>query len=92
MENAVEACQRQLSENKTIFIAGQLQDGHLDFVIDNSFNEELKTMGGKHLSSKRDGFGLGISSVLEIVDRYNGIINLYVDKKTFHVEISLPLV
>ncbi len=90
LENAVEACQRQQTGDKKIFIAGRLQDGQLEFVVDNSFGGQLKTQNGKYLSSKRNGFGLGISSVLETVRRYNGIINLYADKQGFHAEFSLP--
>ena len=91
LENAVEACQRQQTGAKTIFIAGRAQDGQLEFVVDNSFREELKTRGGNFLSSKRSGFGLGVSSVLETVERYGGVINLYADDKGFHAEVSLPL-
>lgn len=91
LENAVEACQRQKSGDRIIFIAGRLQDGQLEFVVDNSFEGEVKTKGGKYLSSKRSGFGLGVSSVLETVERYNGVINLYADDKGFHAEVSLPL-
>jgi len=58
--------------------------------VDNSFDGELKTRGGNYLSSKRSGFGLGVSSVLETVERYNGVINLYADEKGFHAELSLP--
>lgn len=91
LENAVEACQRQQDGDKTIFIAGRLQDGQLEFVVDNSFYGELKTRGGQYLSSKRNGFGIGISSVLETVERYEGVINLYADDKGFHAEVSLPI-
>nr|WP_314464377.1 GHKL domain-containing protein [uncultured Clostridium sp.] len=38
-----------------------------------------------------NGFGLGISSVLETVERYDGVINLYANEKGFHAEVSLPL-
>lgn len=91
MENAVEACQRQVTGNKTIFIAGRITDDQLEFVVDNSFDGELKTRGGKYLSFKRSGFGLGIFSVFEIVERYDGVINLYADEKGFHAEVSLPI-
>ena len=91
LENAVEACQRQRTGDKTILIAGRLQDSQLEFVVDNSFEEELKIKGGKYLSSKRSGFGLGISSILETVERYGGVINLYADSQGFHAEVSLPL-
>lgn len=90
LENAVEACQRQQGGDKTIFIAGRVQDCQLEFVIDNSFDGEIKRKGGNYLSSKRDGLGLGISSVLETVERYGGVINLYDDEKGFHAELSLP--
>jgi hypothetical protein len=91
LENAVEACQRQKSGDKTIFIAGRAQEGQLEFVVDNSFDGQLKIRGENYLSSKRNGFGLGISSVIETVERYDGVINLYADEKGFHAEVSLPL-
>ena len=91
LENAVEACQRQQTGDRTIFIAGRAQDGQLEFVIDNSFDGETKLKGGNYLSSKRDDFGLGIPSALETVERYGGAINLYDDEKGFHTEGSLPL-
>ncbi|GAU77722.1 GHKL domain-containing protein [Fusibacter sp. 3D3] len=91
MENAVEACQRQQTGDKTIFIAGRAQDCQLEFVVDNSFSGELKIRGGSYLSSKRNGLGLGISSVLETVERYDGVINMYADEKGFHAEVSLPI-
>ncbi|WP_101910053.1 sensor histidine kinase [Marasmitruncus massiliensis] len=91
LENATEACQRQKNNEKTIFIAGRLQDGQLEFVVDNSFDGKLNIRGGKYVSSKRSGFGLGIPSVLETVERYGGVINLYADKKGFHAEVSLPI-
>lgn len=86
----MEACQRQQTGDKTIFITKRAQDGQLEFVVNNSFDGELKPIGGKYLSSKRNGFGLGVSSVLETVEWYNGIINLYADEKGFHAELSLP--
>ena len=91
LENAVEACQREQTSNKTIFIAGRVENERLEFVVDNSFHGKLKTSQGKYLSSKRDGFGLGISSVIETVERYGGVINLYADEEGFHAEISLPI-
>lgn len=91
LENAVEACQRQQTGDKTIFIAGRAQDGQLEFVVDNSFDGKLNIRGGKYISSKRSGCGLGIPSVLETVERYGGVINLYADEKGFHAEVSLPI-
>jgi hypothetical protein len=91
LENAIEACQRQQTGDRMIFIAGRLKDGQLEFVVDNSFDGKLRTRGGRYLSSKRSGFGLGVSSVLETVERYGGVINLYTDDRGFHAEFSLPL-
>ena len=92
LENAIEACLRQETGDKTIFIAGRLQDGQLEFVIDNSFEGQLNISKGKYLSSKRKNkSGIGIPSVLQTVKRYGGVINLYADDKGFHAEISLPL-
>ncbi len=90
LENAVEACLRQQTAQKTIFIAGRVQDGQLEFVVDNSFDGTLNIRGGKYVSAKRNDFGLGISSVSETVERYGGVMNLYADEKGFHAEVSLP--
>ncbi|SFR87332.1 sensor histidine kinase [Anaeromicropila populeti] len=90
LENAVEACQRQQTGTKSIFIAGRVNDGCLEFVVDNSFSGKVNISRGQYLSSKRNGFGLGISSVLETIERYNGVINLYSDDKGFHAEVSIP--
>ncbi|SMP71699.1 ATP-binding protein [Anoxynatronum buryatiense] len=91
LENAVEACQRQQTGDKIIFIAGRIRDQQLELVVDNTFEGEIRTFGGKYLSSKRNEVGLGIASVLETVERYAGVINLYTDEKGFHAELSLPL-
>lgn len=90
LENAVEACQRQQVGEKTIYMAGRLQNNQLEFVLDNSFQGEVKRIGRKYLSSKRSGFGLGLSSVFETVERYDGVINIYAKDNVFHAEISLP--
>ena len=91
LENAVEACQRQKTGDKTIFIAGRLQDHQLEFVVDNSFDGQLKIIEDKYVSAKRNDFGLGISSIVEVVERNRGVINLYADSNGFHAEVSLPL-
>lgn len=89
-ENAVEACMRQASGDRTIFFAGRLDDGQLEFVLDNSFDGCIRRSGEDFLSSKREGHGLGLISVRQTVDRFGGVINLYPDGKTFHAELSLP--
>lgn len=92
LENASEACQRQKTGDKKIFIGGRLRDGQLEFVIDNTFDVEPKMVKGKYLSSKRhNGFGIGIPSVLETVAHYEGVINLYADHAGFHAEVSFPI-
>lgn len=45
LENAVEACQRQQTGDKTIFIAGRVQDSQLEFILDNSFDRKLQMKG-----------------------------------------------
>lgn len=91
LENAVEACQRQQEGDRSIFIAGRLLNDQLTFVVDNTFDGKLRASGKGYLSSKRTGFGLGLTSVQETVARHGGVINLYADSKGFHAEVSLPL-
>lgn len=91
LENAVEACQRQKDGDRSIFIAARLLNDQLTFVVDNTFDGALRTSGKRYLSSKRTGFGLGLGSVQETVERHGGVINLYADNKGFHAEVSLPV-
>jgi hypothetical protein len=72
LENAVEACRHVPKEERFIRLFSYVQDNTLTFTMENSFDGELKEFGGVFYSTKRDGEGVGLSSVAAVSRRYDG--------------------
>ncbi|MDI9468958.1 MAG: GHKL domain-containing protein [Bacillota bacterium] len=72
MENAAEACARMSGDGRFIRVNSRLQYGVLTIAVDNSFEGDLRRKGGLFLSSKRDGGGIGLSSVTAVAKKYGG--------------------
>ena len=71
-ENAVEACERQKNGRKFISLFAKPDGNQLLIELQNSFESVVKK-NGRIFSSKREGEGLGLQSVLEITERYEGV-------------------
>jgi len=72
LENAVEACRSVPKGERFIRLFSYVQDDILTFTMENSFDEDLKEWGGVFYSTKRDGEGVGLSSVQAVTERYGG--------------------
>lgn len=91
LENAIEACRRQETGRKFIFLRC-LQDGsRLSIVLDNSFSGDVQYEKGYFRSSKRESVGIGVESVKAIIKRHGGIGTFVPEDKVFKVSIILPL-
>lgn len=90
IENAIEAC-IDLNENKFINLNTTTHSNMIIITIDNSYNGVLKKKNDIFLSSKRDFKyeGIGISSVLQIIKKYDGIIKFNYDNNKFEVSIII---
>jgi len=93
IENACEACSRQSTGERRIEISGEVTgESALVLTVDNTFDKPVnRTEGGRFLSSKHTGEGIGIYSVQNIVKRFGGISRFYEDGDVFRVSIYLPL-
>ena len=91
LENAVEACKRQESGRKFIFLRCLQDDSRLSIVLDNSFMGYVQYERGYFRSSKRESVGIGVESVKAIVKRHGGIGTFVPEEKVFKVSIILPL-
>ena len=91
LENAVEACKRQESGRKFIFLRCLQDDSRLSIVLDNSFMGDVQYERGYFRSSKRESVGIGVESVKAIVKRHGGIGTFVPEEKVFKVSIILPL-
>lgn len=72
MENAAEACARMTDGTRFVRVGSYFQHGVLTLAVDNSFNGNLRQKDGVFLSSKREGEGIGLSSVTAVAKRYGG--------------------
>ena len=73
IENAIEACSRMdETEKKYIKLKSRIQYDTLTITLDNSFNGIYKKENDVFMSSKRDEPGIGISSIANVVEKYNG--------------------
>lgn len=90
IENAIEAC-LNLNGNKFINLNTKTHGNMIIITIDNSYNGILKKKDDIFLSSKRDFKyeGIGISSVLQIIKKYDGIIKFNYNNNKFEVSIII---
>lgn len=59
----LEACGRMTEGEKFIHLGSRVDMGLLTIIMDNSFHGHFKQERGKYPSSKREDFGVGLSSI-----------------------------
>lgn len=90
LENALDACAAEKTDDKKIVIRATTDDYSLCLAIDNTFTGELKKdKSGVYVSTKHRGSGLGIESVKNIVEKYHGICKFESDGNMFYASIML---
>lgn len=93
IDNAIEACLNQISGDKYIYLE-LLPDGNfLCYKIKNSYSEDRSQPFKKLYSNKKHyiSSGYGLSIVKDIVDKYDGYIDISKDNKEYSVDIILHL-
>lgn len=89
LENAVEACARQKKSEKWIRLHIKPSGTAFAITLDNSFSGEYNQSDGALLSSKRDGAGIGLRSIEEIAEQYNGFVEFQPDGAVFRASVFL---
>lgn len=91
LENAVDACSRMKSENRFIDLKISSQsDSVLAIVIENSYEDEIKRFNDTFISSKnKNRKGIGISSIRNIVEQYNGIAKFEYQDHVFKASLLM---
>ena len=91
LENAVEACEK-LNEGRFIRVEIDNRPELLSITVCNSYDGEVKRDKGVLLSRKREHEpGIGLASVREICEKYNGTMQYYDEKDQFAVIMLLNL-
>ncbi len=91
LENAVQALEAQMYGERRLYLRGDIQDRKLRLVLDNTFSGNVREKDGRFLSVKRPGYGLGISSINTIAEKYGGMTSFGATGNQFHSLILIPL-
>jgi sensor histidine kinase regulating citrate/malate metabolism len=91
LENAVEACRRMENGARFIRLNSRLEYGTLTITADNSFNGNIWEKDGVFLSSKREGEGVGLSSVAAVAKKYGGRARFEAKDGVFQASVYVRL-
>ena len=91
IENALEACGRMTEGKKFIHLGSRVDMGLLTIIMDNSFHGQFKQEHGKYLSSKRDDFGVGLSSIQAVARKRGGDARFETDGNVFHSSVYMQI-
>ena len=95
LDNAVEACEKQMSENSLeqpfmrIYIG--IFKKQLYLSVTNSTNETIRKLDSDYISKKRGNHGHGLKRIHLVVEKYEGYLNQQNEPGVFVTEILLPL-
>jgi hypothetical protein len=90
-ENAIEACLFVDEDKRFIRMSSKVVKMRLTLVIDNSFDGTYTERGGEFYSRKREGKGVGISSVRAVVERYGGSLKYEVANGVFMTSLYVKM-
>jgi hypothetical protein len=90
-ENAIEACMYVEEDKRFIRMSSRVLKKRLTFVIDNSFDGTYTERGGEFYSRKRQGKGVGISSVRAVAERYDGALKYEVANGVFMTSLYVKM-
>lgn len=93
IDNACSGCMT-LPEDKRRIHLNLLMPNHgsIVFTLDNTFDgQPFQKDNGQFLSTKHEGYGIGLDSVLNIVKRYNGVLKTNTEGEMFCISVVLNL-
>lgn len=90
LENAIHACEKLPEDKRFIDLTLRYEPGGgLYIVVTNSFDGNVRMNGSAYLSTGRHGSGLGLISIKETAEKYNGLARFTHDEKEFHTDVML---
>lgn len=98
LENAFEACMAKMNDAEeatcpccSVFIAAEIVGNELVAVVDNEPAKRPRMRDGRLLSSKRNGWGIGFSSVYDTVSSLDGTLSAEYQNEQFSVSLYIPV-
>jgi sensor histidine kinase regulating citrate/malate metabolism len=90
-ENAIEACLHVQKDKRFIRITCKVVKNRLTMAVDNSFDGAYTEKDGVLYSRKREGKGVGVSSVQAVVERYLGSMKIEAVGDVFMVSLHVKM-
>ena len=95
IDNAIEACSKDDSENeKTIKVDADFQRGYFFFKASNPMFEEVKFKGKNKVAtskSDKEHHGFGIANIVHTAEKYDGTTEISTEENVFIIEVQLLL-
>lgn len=80
LENAILGCNTVISEKRFFSLTITVIENQLYIVSSNSFNGVVKKEKDHYLTTRKNGSGIGLSSIQNIVEKYHGSMDITVNK------------
>ena len=91
LENALEACEQTVGIEKKITVRGKMEMGSVFFAVSNGYEGKLRRdSSGRFLSTKSNKRGMGLESVVQLVQSNGGVIEVEAEDGIFRVFVLLP--
>lgn len=93
IDNAIEACRKIQSCEKTISISADIQHGHAILIITNPVSQETIISGTLPETTKSDplNHGFGLYNIRRIVEKYEGDMNINAADGVFTLYVALKI-
>ncbi len=92
LENAIDAAKNAEGKERFIELTMTTHKGRWLYIVEtNGFDGKLKMKNGEYNSTKRDGRGLGLTSIKATVEKYKGKVEFSYQGHEFYVNIAIPL-
>ena len=91
LENAIEACNRMKTGERYIYLNSTLDYGMLTIAVENSYDGIVTRKKDIFLSSKREGEGIGISSVKAVAAKHGGKARFEAENDIFRATVYMTV-
>ena len=92
LENAIDGCKTVSSEKRSVQLSVTTRhDSYLYIVSTNTFDGIVKKEKNQYQTTRKNGHGIGLSSIQLTVEKYNGTVQFSNDDSRFYVDIMIPI-
>lgn len=92
LDNAVEGVLKVSDEMREISLHLHEKAGMILLQVENPYEGKIKMQGGLPMTSKQEKayHGFGVKSIIQIVEKYNGLVKIETDHQMFILRIMIP--